>query len=160
MAFFFDLAGCYSSSVNTYLSNFSVIYLPEKMIWAKQRQEVTPMSDDDLFDLNFKVPREFRQKFRNAADDCELSNVEFLRRLFNAWLNYKPPKPDPGPFEDLRPFNAVSRIYPTADPVSDAPRKTVGPDRERSETSPGAAVQFLREACENCSCSRISPDQS
>lgn len=117
------------------------------------------MSNDDLVDLNFKVPREFRQKFRNAADDCEISNVEFLRRLFNAWLNYKPPKPDPGPFQHLRPFNAANKTLPTADLASDVLRTPVVPDQTRSETFPDASVQSLREACENCSCSRLSLDQ-
>lgn len=118
------------------------------------------MSDDDLVDLNFKVPREFRQKFRNAADDCELSNVEVFRRLVNAWLNYKPPKPDPGPFEDLQPFNPKRPIGPIDGSVADTarPEKLSAQLCQASLTL--ADVEIPSPVCEDCPHNRSYRERS
>lgn len=118
------------------------------------------MSDDDLVDLNFKVPREFRQKFRNAADDCELSNVEFLRRLFNAWLNYKPPKPDPGPFEDLQPFDPKRPIRPCDDSVADSARPETLPEQPRQASLPLVDGGMPSPTCEDCPHNKSYRDHS
>ncbi len=58
---------------------------------------------DELVDLNFKVPRDFRRAFKHAAVECDISNVEFLKRLFGAWQQHNQTEPCPSPFQDLRP---------------------------------------------------------
>ena len=58
-----------------------------------------------LVDLNFKVPKEFRRAFKRAAVDCDLTNVEFLTRLFRSWQAYTPPVPSQSPFGTLKPVD-------------------------------------------------------
>lgn len=40
---------------------------------------------ETLVDLNFKVPPEFRQKFKRLALDARLKNVQLLLRAVEAW---------------------------------------------------------------------------
>jgi hypothetical protein len=40
---------------------------------------------DTLVDLNFKVPAEFRQRFKRLAVDADLKNVQLLRRAIEAY---------------------------------------------------------------------------
>jgi hypothetical protein len=40
---------------------------------------------DTLVDLNFKVPAEFRQRFKRLAVDADLKNVQLLRRAVEAY---------------------------------------------------------------------------
>jgi hypothetical protein len=41
--------------------------------------------NETLVDLNFKVPEDFRERFRCAAFDARLKNVQLLVRAFEAW---------------------------------------------------------------------------
>jgi hypothetical protein len=41
--------------------------------------------NETLVDLNFKVPPDFRERFRCAAFDARLKNVQLLVRAFEAW---------------------------------------------------------------------------
>ena len=38
-----------------------------------------------LVDLNFKVPPEFRQKFKRLALDAQLKNIQLLMRAVDSW---------------------------------------------------------------------------
>ena len=38
-----------------------------------------------LVDLNFKVPAEFRQRFKRAAVESNLKGVQLLQQAFAAW---------------------------------------------------------------------------
>ncbi len=38
-----------------------------------------------LVDLNFKVPADFRQRFKRLAFDAQLKNVQLLTRAIDAW---------------------------------------------------------------------------
>lgn len=49
---------------------------------ALQRGQTTT---ETLVDLNFKVPPEFRQRFRRLAFDAQLKNVQLLTRAVDAW---------------------------------------------------------------------------
>ena len=40
---------------------------------------------DALVDLNFKVPAEFRRRFKRLAVDADLKNVQLLRRAVEAY---------------------------------------------------------------------------
>jgi len=40
---------------------------------------------ETLVDLNFKVPPEFRQKFKRLALDAQLKNIQLLMRAVDAW---------------------------------------------------------------------------
>lgn len=40
---------------------------------------------ETLVDLNFKVPPEFRQKFKRLAVDARLKNIQLLIRAVEAW---------------------------------------------------------------------------
>ncbi len=40
---------------------------------------------ETLVDLNFKVPPDFRQRFRRLAFDAQLKNVQLLTRALDAW---------------------------------------------------------------------------
>jgi hypothetical protein len=40
---------------------------------------------ETLVDLNFKVPPEFRQRFKRLAFDAQLKNVQLLTRALDAW---------------------------------------------------------------------------
>ena len=40
---------------------------------------------DTLVDLNFKVPAEFRRRFKRLAVDADLKNVQLLRRAVEAY---------------------------------------------------------------------------
>ena len=40
---------------------------------------------ETLVDLNFKVPPEFRQKFKRLALDAQLKNIQLLIRAVDAW---------------------------------------------------------------------------
>lgn len=40
---------------------------------------------ETLVDLNFKVPPEFRQKFKRLALDAQLKNIQLLMRAVEAW---------------------------------------------------------------------------
>jgi len=40
---------------------------------------------ETLVDLNFKVPPDFRQKFKRLAFDAQLKNVQLLTRAIDAW---------------------------------------------------------------------------
>lgn len=42
-------------------------------------------TSDNFVDLNFKVMPDFRQRFKRAALDADLSAVQLLRRLFEAY---------------------------------------------------------------------------
>ncbi|MCB1433546.1 MAG: hypothetical protein KDK75_14005 [Alphaproteobacteria bacterium] len=61
--------------------------------------------NEPLVDLNFKVSRDFRRAFKRAAVDCDVTNVEFLMRLFRAWQSYSPPEPNQSPFGNLEPVD-------------------------------------------------------
>lgn len=49
---------------------------------ALQRGQTTT---DTLVDLNFKVPPDFRQRFKRLAFDAQLKNVQLLTRAIDAW---------------------------------------------------------------------------
>ena len=52
------------------------------MTGALQRgQTVT----ETLVDLNFKVPEDFRTRFKRLAFDAQLKNVQLLSRALDAW---------------------------------------------------------------------------
>jgi hypothetical protein len=40
---------------------------------------------ETLVDLNFKVPADFRQRFKRRAFDAQLKNVQLLTRALDAW---------------------------------------------------------------------------
>jgi hypothetical protein len=40
---------------------------------------------ETLVDLNFKVPPEFRQRFKRLALDAQLKNIQLLMRAVEAW---------------------------------------------------------------------------
>jgi hypothetical protein len=40
---------------------------------------------ETLVDLNFKVPPDFRQRFKRRAFDAQLKNVQLLTRALDAW---------------------------------------------------------------------------
>ena len=40
---------------------------------------------DTLVDLNFKVPADFRKRFKRLAVDADLKNVQLLRRAVEAY---------------------------------------------------------------------------
>ena len=40
---------------------------------------------ETLVDLNFKVPAEFRRRFKQLALDADLKNVQLLRRAVDAY---------------------------------------------------------------------------
>lgn len=40
---------------------------------------------ETLVDLNFKVPADFRQRFKRFALDAQLKNVQLLSRMVEAW---------------------------------------------------------------------------
>jgi hypothetical protein len=40
---------------------------------------------ETLVDLNFKVPPDFRQRFKRLAFDAQLKNVQLLTRALDAW---------------------------------------------------------------------------
>ena len=40
---------------------------------------------ETLVDLNFKVPKDFRDRFKRVAFDAGLKNVQLLTRAFAAW---------------------------------------------------------------------------
>ena len=40
---------------------------------------------DQLVDLNFKVPAEFRRRFKQLALDADLKNVQLLKRAIEAY---------------------------------------------------------------------------
>lgn len=42
-------------------------------------------ASDQLVDLNFKVPVEFRRRFKQLALDADLKNVQLLRRALDAY---------------------------------------------------------------------------
>ena len=42
-------------------------------------------ASDQLVDLNFKVPVEFRRRFKQLALDADLKNVQLLRRAVDAY---------------------------------------------------------------------------
>ena len=49
---------------------------------ALQRGQVT---SDLLVDLNFKVPAEFRQRFKRCALESNLKGVQLLQQALSAW---------------------------------------------------------------------------
>ena len=51
---------------------------------SRQRSESERRSDQ-FVDLNFKVMPDFRQRFKRAALDADLSAVQLLRQLFEAY---------------------------------------------------------------------------
>ena len=40
---------------------------------------------ETLVDLNFKVPEDFRTRFKRLAFDAQLKNVQLLSRALDAW---------------------------------------------------------------------------
>ena len=40
---------------------------------------------ETLVDLNFKVPEDFRARFKRLAFDAQLKNVQLLSRALDAW---------------------------------------------------------------------------
>lgn len=40
---------------------------------------------ETLVDLNFKVPGDFRSRFKRLAFDAQLKNVQLLTRALDAW---------------------------------------------------------------------------
>lgn len=40
---------------------------------------------EPLVDLNFKVPREFRRRFRRHAADADIRNVELLKQAIESY---------------------------------------------------------------------------
>ena len=51
---------------------------------SPQRSE-SERPSDQFVDLNFKVMPDFRQRFKRAALDADLSAVQLLRQLFEAY---------------------------------------------------------------------------
>ena len=49
--------------------------------WISEGQTAS----DSLVDLNFKVPEEFRRRFKLAAVNAGISNVKLLEQVFDAW---------------------------------------------------------------------------
>lgn len=56
--------------------------LPSVRADALQRSQ---RPSDALVDLNFKVPAEFRQRFKQLALTADLKNVQLLRRAIEAY---------------------------------------------------------------------------
>lgn len=55
---------------------------PAAVAGSLQRGQSTT---ETLVDLNFKVPPEFRQKFKRLALDAQLKNIQLLMRAVDAW---------------------------------------------------------------------------
>lgn len=51
---------------------------------AVQRGQMATATEA-LVDLNFKVPENFRQRFKRLAVDARLKNVQLLVRALEAW---------------------------------------------------------------------------
>ena len=54
--------------------------VPTKGSTRKQGENREP-----LVDLNFKVPREFRRRFRHLAADADIRNVELLKQAIESY---------------------------------------------------------------------------
>ena len=51
-------------------------------------------SREPLVDLNFKVPREFRRRFRRLAADADIRNVELLKQAIESYEREQTKKTD------------------------------------------------------------------
>ena len=64
----------------------------------KPAADATPQrgerASDRLVDLNFKVPMEFRRRFKQMALDADLKNVQLLRRALDAYERALPGRID------------------------------------------------------------------
>ena len=56
--------------------------VPVAVSMSLQRGETTTKT---LVDLNFKVPAEFRQRFKRLALDAQLKNIQLLKRAVEAY---------------------------------------------------------------------------
>ena len=56
--------------------------VPVEVSRSFQRGETTTKP---LVDLNFKVPAEFRQRFKRLALDAQLKNIQLLKRAVEAY---------------------------------------------------------------------------
>ena len=56
--------------------------VPVEVSRSLQRGETTTKP---LVDLNFKVPAEFRQRFKRLALDAQLKNIQLLKRAVEAY---------------------------------------------------------------------------
>ena len=56
--------------------------VPVAVSMSLQRGETTTKT---LVDLNFKVPTEFRQRFKRLALDAQLKNIQLLKRAVEAY---------------------------------------------------------------------------
>ena len=56
--------------------------VPVAVSMSLQRGETTIKT---LVDLNFKVPSEFRQRFKRLALDAQLKNIQLLKRAVEAY---------------------------------------------------------------------------
>ena len=56
--------------------------VPVAVSMSLQRGETTTKT---LVDLNFKVPAEFRQRFKRLALDAQLKNIQLLKRAVAAY---------------------------------------------------------------------------
>ena len=56
---------------------------PTAVSGSLQRGQST--TERTLVDLNFKVPPEFRQKFKRLAFDAQLKNIQLLKRAVDSW---------------------------------------------------------------------------
>ena len=60
-------------------------------VLATRNREVTrppglvPRYSETLVDLNFKVPADFRRRFKQLALDADLKNVQLLRHAVDAY---------------------------------------------------------------------------
>ncbi|MCY4637283.1 MAG: hypothetical protein OXG04_22760 [Acidobacteria bacterium] len=57
---------------------------------TRDRQE----NREPLVDLNFKVPREFRRRFRHLAADADIRNVELLKQAIESYERDQKKKTD------------------------------------------------------------------
>ena len=49
------------------------------------RSRQRPRAVSSLVDLNFKVPAQFRQRFKRIAGEADLKHVQLLRRALDAY---------------------------------------------------------------------------
>ena len=56
--------------------------VPVAVSMSLQRGDTTTKT---LVDLNFKVPAEFRQRFKRLALDAQLKNIQLLKRAVEAY---------------------------------------------------------------------------
>lgn len=54
---------------------------------AVQRGSIQNSSKDEIVNLSFKVPAEFRKKFKMAAIEAGITQNELVQRVLLLWMN-------------------------------------------------------------------------